>query len=608
MNTTALVEQLKAERQDFEFYPTTREMVEAIWNHRRGKWSDGSYNIQDLGQVLDIGCGTCNFRRWINDLNTSVEKQDGDYVERRDCVGFGPYYVMEKSRILLDKLDAQTVVLGTDFWESTLIDKPVDTIFCNPPYSEYEDWTVRIIRESVCKEIYLVIPQRWKQSEKIKLALAKVKIPFNRGNKLPDEERAFKVIGSFNFENAERAARSKVDILWISKEYTDRDSGFNSFFDDVFKMPDDVKKSACDYEERQSEMGALKTELAAGKNKIEILCGGYDAAQKQLFDHFKVICGMDADILKSIGITKSTVKEALKKKFEGLKNVYWQAAFDCLDEITSRLTSSSRNSFFKRFTLLKRVDFTVSNLYALVIWVIKNANQYTESQMINFYKALSSPENIRNYKSNIRVFKKDKWGYNNEKWDHYTLDYRIVCTEYALPGDSGYSYNNEYSQERLKHRITDICTVANNLGFPAVLMTLPMHFGKKGEVLTTIGGDSSAQLFTFRYYANHNIHVKFNKEFIKALNVAVARILGWIHSAEDIAAEFTPEMADGAEKYFKAFKPISLDVAHCLMLPTAPQEGMEHYTPAPGDDESGKGKDNGKACVNQCIENLTLTF
>ncbi len=135
MNTTALLEQLKAEGQDFEFYPTTREMVEAIWNHRRDKWIDCTgYHVRNLGEVLDIGCGTCNFRRWVDDLNAPLKASDD-----RDIVHIARYYVMEKSRILLDKLDAQTVVLGTDFWESTLIDKPVDTIFCNPPYSEYED-------------------------------------------------------------------------------------------------------------------------------------------------------------------------------------------------------------------------------------------------------------------------------------------------------------------------------------------------------------------------------------------------------------------------------------------------------------------------------------
>ena len=52
-------------------------------------------------------------------------------------------------------------------------------------------------------------------------------------------------------------------------------------------------------------------------------------------------------------------------------------------------------------------------------------------------------------------------------------------------------------------------------------------------------------------YKNGNMHIRFNKEFMKALNVEVGRLLGWIHKKEDIANEFPEEMAKGAEKYFK---------------------------------------------------------
>ena len=55
---------------------------------------------------------------------------------------------------------------------------------------------------------------------------------------------------------------------------------------------------------------------------------------------------------------------------------------------------------------------------------------------------------------------------------------------------------------------------------------------------------------------------------MKALNVEVSRELGWIHSKEDIAKEFVPEMADGAEKYFN--RVIRLDLRNIPML--APPE------------------------------------
>lgn len=571
MNTTTLIQQLKEAGQDFELYPTTRQMIRCIWEHCRGKTA--GHRSGNFGDVLDIGCGTCNFKRYVDEFNAPLIKREersygDDYIDRSNCVNISQYYVMEKSRILLDKLDAETIVLGTDFHNNTLIDKPVDTIFCNPPYSEYEDWAAKIIREGVCNSIYLVIPQRWKNSEKIKLALETVKTPYNRFSDTFEDQEKAQVIGSFDFLDAERAARAKVDIVFVDKSHTKKESGFDAFFDEVFGMQEKEEKQP--WEERTDKLEQVKNDLAAGKNKIEILCEGYAAEQQQLFEHFQVISGLDADILDTIGIQKEKVKAALKSKFTGLKNIYWSAAFDCLDEITSRLTSGSRRAMLERFTALKTVDFTASNVYALVIWVIKNSNQYYKSQMVDFFKALSSPENVQNYVSNKRIFEREDYGYFNRKHDRYTLDYRIICTRHALPGNDEYASNwggvtPEYMRAKFESKISDICTVANNLGFRVAYIDLPPNYGKKGCVYMNDGTAKLKTLFEFRPYQNGNVHVKFDKEFMKALNVEVARELGWIHSREDIAREFVPEMAEGAEKYFDRTLRIDLNAAPLML-------------------------------------------
>lgn len=582
MSINTLVEQLKEAGQDYELYPTSREMIRVIWEHRRKPYSDGSgFHIEDFNDVLDIGCGTCNFQRFIDEFN--------EPYDRHNRVSTGKYYVMEKSRILLDRLDAETVVLGTDFWENTLIDKPVGTIFCNPPYSQYEDWAARIIRESVCDSIYLVIPQRWKNSEKIKLALETIKAPYNRfSDEFEDQDKA-QVLGSFDFLDAERSARAKVDVVFIDKSHTKKSTAFDAFFDEVFGMDD--RKEKTEWEEKKTNMEELKNELAAGKNKIAILCEGYTAAQNELFNHFKVISGLDADILETIGIQKEKVKAALKAKFTGLKNLYWQAAFDCLDEITSRLTSTSRHTMLDRFGALKTVDFNAANVYALVLWVIKNANKYYKSQMVDFFKALSCKDNIRNYVSNKRVFEGDGWRYCRD-FTHYTLDYRIICTRYALPGGKENSHTYYTKQESFKRKIEDICTVASNLGFAVGDIEIPEEYGKKGTVYM-LDGNKVAVLFEFRCYQNDNVHVKFNIEFIKALNVEVARELGWIHSREDIAREFPPEIAKGAEKYFDKTVKIGLSSVPMLMNSTEAAETAQEspaepqQAPGPGDDTPG---------------------
>lgn len=553
-----LIEQLKDAGQDFEFYPTTKEMIRTIFEHRRHPYNDGSgCRVDSFGNVLDIGCGTCNFKRFVDELNEPFERHDGSYTDRSKCVNISNYYVMEKSRILIDRLPADAIVLGVDFHENTLIDKPVDTIFCNPPYSEYEDWTARIITESACKEIYLIIPQRWKNSEKIQTALKTVKPIYRARNNYADEE-PFEVIGSFDFLEAERSARAKVDILYINKSQTDKNSGFDNFFDEVFDMG--VKENKFDFKSAEYREN-MKNELLTGRNKIEILCNGYAAAQRTLFEHFQTICGLSADILETIGIQKKNVKEALKMKFSGLKTLYWNLAFDCLEEITSRLTSTSRDKMKTRFDKLLTVDFNAENVYSLVIWVIKNANDYYKSQMVDFFMRLSSPENVQNYKSNQRVFVTNEWGYAKEKHSHYTLDYRIVCSKSSLPSVGDHYRMYPTIREQLEVKLQDVCTVANNLGFHIGETQYPEGYGQKGHCMLKDG----TELFEFKLYMNGNVHLKFNKEFIKALNVEVSRELGWIHSREDIAKEFVPEMAKGAEKYFDKSLKIELSNAPALM-------------------------------------------
>ena len=547
-----LVAELKEAGEDFEFYPTTRDMVRRIWRFQ----SDNHSGHYRFGKVLDIGCGKCDFRKWVKELN----REAGD----RSSVDVYEYFVIEKSHILIDRLDPDVIVLGTDFNEATLIDKEVDTIFCNPPYSEYEEWTRKIIVESNCDDIFLIIPSRWKQSKTIQLALRSLKAPF--GTKLVS------VLGHADFLNAERNARAKVDILHIDKSWMADDAGFDYMFDETFGMPDDNgDKWNAEFEAAEQQARKLKTELAAAKNKVELLCNGYEEARTELFNHFKTIAGLDTAVLESVGVHKKKVKDALKMRFSGLKNLYWKAAFDCLDEITSRLTTTSRRKLLERFAILKSVDFTPSNLYAMIVWVIKNYNKFTEQQMIDLFKGMSSKENVRNYVSNKRVFEEfcSRYSTDAKKNTHYTLDYRIVCTEYALPGEGWHSWDN-HIEYACRTKIEDICAVANSLGFQAGEIQLPETWGKRGTVYMA---DEKTVLFAFRCYLNRNVHIKFNIELMKALNVAVARKLGWIRKPGDIAQEFPPEMAKGAERYFNCFR--LLDVSKVQKLICAQPETMD---------------------------------
>lgn len=549
MSINNLIQELKENNQDFELYPTTKEMIEAI------------YNVADSGEWLDVGAGTCNFRKYFSEISKerrgiydqkykiycdnfyktgkwdySLEPKDADKEKN-----ITNYYVIEKSKILLQKMDKDVICLGTDFNATMLIDKPVKNIFCNPPYSEYAEWVERLILEANASNLYLVIPQRWKDNPAINNAIEKRKAIVTD-------------LGSFDFLNAERNARAKVNVIKVrlndyrmDNEYNE--TAFDQWFDETFKMRD--KETTSEWEQERQDKNIIKNKLVnAEQSKAKILVDLYDEEIKTLYNHFKSICSLDVDILETIGISKKAVKEALKKKASGTKAKYWQLAFEELDEITSRLTSKTRKELLNKFTRSHNIDFTVANIYPVILWVLKNANEYYNEQIIDFYKGLTSPANVKPYKSNQKVFQKSEYRYNcfknPEEISHYTLDYRIIMSSPFRT--DWYSGKLSDYQDGAKQTLQDIFTIARNLGFKVGLCDLPQAHGEKCYVLFE---KSNEYFMEYKIYKNGNMHVKFNIEFMKALNVEVARLLGWINKPEDIKKEFVAEMAKGAEKYFK---------------------------------------------------------
>ena len=176
-SVTQLVNILKDNNEDFEYYPTTNEILDII-----------KPNLEEYCSILDCGAGNGST------LNKLTE---------------GKKYGIEKSEILVKEMPPEIFIVGCDFHQNVLIDKKVDVIFCNPPYSEYVEWAVKIINEANAKEIYLVIPERWKNKPEIQQAIK-------------DREAKFEIIGNTDFLEADRPARAIVDIIKVSLQVKGR--------------------------------------------------------------------------------------------------------------------------------------------------------------------------------------------------------------------------------------------------------------------------------------------------------------------------------------------------------------------------------------------------
>lgn len=497
-----LVTELKQHDQDFEFYPTSNEMLACIPTYAlNSSMSNGTKS------VLDIGAGKCNFKKYFESVGCKFN-----------------YYAIEKSEILVNEYDADVIVLGTDFYENTLFDKKVDVIFCNPPYSDFINWTIRILKESYAEKIYMVIPERWKENAQLNNVIKTLNINY-------------RVLGSFDFLNAERAARAKVAVIEFTKkvdEYQEKDP-FSVWFNETFKGSDTEDEFLKKYEKEEIENTLVSLN---NKDKVDLLCEYYSQEMNNIQEAFISICDLNANTLKAIGLEKKAVKEALKNQIANLKLKYWKEFYDCLDVITERLTHKTRYEMYQRFCALGAIDFTLSNVRTVLLWIVKNTHKYIESQLVDLYKHFSDFNNVKLYKSNQKTFTEEDWRWNRDDGvrKNYSLDYRIIADE---------SWNNNFSwekesldQRKVKTATDDICTIAFNLGFRCTEKEEIKEYGKKYYYRLANG----EPLFEVKVYKNGNVHYKFNVEFSKAFNIEAGRILGWLRNKEEAKQEFKTDI------------------------------------------------------------------
>lgn len=535
MTVNQLVNSIKKNGQDFEWYPTDFKQVESIarWIARNGN------NTQS---ILDIGCGNGGFFEKLDRTDYFHKDEYGHKNYGSRLLSSYKKYGIEKSNILAEQLPDDVILLGSDFNTNTLIDKKVDCIFCNPPYSEYEEWAERIIKEGNAEKIVLVIPQRWKNSERIKYAL---------------EQRKYtaEVIGTFDYLNAERKARAVVDLVGIipnqtecaGRRYSEKQTDpFDLWFDTTFKLNAE-KQQQQEYDTQKKK----KDEIIARGDTAENLVKFYNADMQKLYDNYRALEKLDADIFKELKVDVKMLKNSLRERLKGLKLLYWDMLFKKYDKITARLTTKGRDKVIHRLNDNTAIDFTKENIFQLTLWLIRHSNTLFDEQITDFFFKLAKSENIHRYKSNLRWNDSD-WKYIRESCYEYgtfrtdkakkllknfMLDYRIIVSDYT---NFDITWSRPRMSESCRTFLYDMTVIGANLGFDTDLK-IPERYDEidlddwsNFDIMTKDG-----RLFcNVKLYKNGNRHLKFNTEFMRKLNVEAARICKWIHSKEEAKEEF----------------------------------------------------------------------
>lgn len=534
MSFHQLLKTVKSSEQDFEFYPTSSRMIEVVINRLNALAFKEKYD----SKVLDIGAG------------------DGRVLKAFQSNFHSKVFAIEKSQPLLNLLSTDIAILGTDFNEVDLTDKAVDVIFCNPPYSEYAEWFSKIVNTAYAKVAYMVVPERWKDNDEIQFALKSRKAKAT-------------VLSSDDFLDGDRKARAKVDIVeiafadlsyWHSSRNSDPfDFMFNRFFPNI--------KDAAQAEKEMIE--AQETYIKNKTNEIRVLKSEFDLSQlvldyqqdlEKLQTNYRAILSLDPILLKEMGVNVETIKNGLKEKLVGLKNRYWKIFFNVYNVIYDYCTFSSTNKIQEKLAE-NRLDFTLSNLYAITQLILRYASEQKDEQLTDFFLKLADLENIKLYKSNQRVFSGMDWRYsrttenyrrNQEKLpSHYQLEYRIITREFGSLG--GY-----YSENMaVFNKIRDVFVIAQTLNLNVLstrqevtLETIENFTYGERFPLHFINKDGQREILAeLKFYRNGNVHFFFNQEFAVRLNVEAGRLLGWVKSA----SEASEDMGYPLEKVMEAF-------------------------------------------------------
>ena len=195
------------------------------------------------------------------------------------------------------------------------------------------------------------------------------------------------IIGTYNFENAERKARAEVNLLYLSPkksrtvknyEYDEEKikDPFDFWFENTFKFQAEKAESySSSYSFNEKIKKNLVNELILKGDSAEMLVELYQKDLNELYQNYKKLEELDSSLFQELNVNIGNLKEAIKLRLKGLKSIYWNMLFERYEPITNRFTSTTKNKILDKFKNNTQIDFTLGNITQLTLWLIKNSNK-----------------------------------------------------------------------------------------------------------------------------------------------------------------------------------------------------------------------------------------
>lgn len=234
--------------------------------------------------------------------------------------------------------------------------------------------------------------------------------------------------------------------------------------------------------------------------------------------------------------TVNFVRKETAERYDKLKDRAWAGVLRS-SQFEERLSSSAQKRVESEFNQIKKLEFTLTNIYGFLLGLVESQGQ------IQIEMALDCFDSITKYHSENTVFYRG-WKSNDK---HRTCGYRIKTTRFILPGFRSYSHAMDWDSMKRLSDFDKVFALVDGKAAPEVSLVKVFtdHFSnlRRGERI-------SSSYFDVRYYAVGTVHFfARDKALIDRFNRLVGRHRQWLPPETEVVSKEFWLQYDKADKF-----------------------------------------------------------
>lgn len=359
------------------------------------------------------------------------------------------------------------------------------------------------------------------------------------------------IVGAFIVPDAERKTAVDVALVYLRKQANVGEDIVGDLLGEMQRDTATAENLSGDY--RQVEALALPNSFI--ENTVLAFNAAVRAMRDSVFSdarshYYTELLGETMAVKNGDGGPTSSdtsvewVQREIGKRYGDLKDRAWAGILRSTN-VTSRLSSSAQRRVESEFDVIKKLEFTVVNIYAFLCGIVESRGKIQVEMMCDIFDLIT-----RFHSDNTVFFKGWK---SNDK--HRTCGMRIKTTRFVLPGHStdGWRSSLSWDSEQLLGDFDKVFAMLDGKSEPEVsLVAVFRHnFGA-----LRLGSRISSSYFDVRYYPGvGTIHFfARNKTLIDRLNRLVGQQRRWLPPEGTRVSDVFWLQYEKAEKFDKELR------------------------------------------------------